>query len=103
MNKIVKISLIHMYESCVRHTFYVIAETDEGYTKSVSSHRTGSLHPFVEGLTLDEARDRALIDAADWGDFLQLEVTPFEMDYRIWEPSMRFDIYKTRRELDERP
>lgn len=111
MHKIVKISVFGMYESCERWTYYVRATTDEGMTKEVDGHVTGSLYTEVDGvrqgLTRDEARDRALIDAATWGDFLGIEPTPFvekddEGNEVTYEPSMVFHFYRNRREMDRR-
>lgn len=101
MQKIVKIHISHMYESCERHTFYVVVTTDEGFTREVESHQTGSIYTDHEGLTVEEAMDRALITAADWGDFLQLPVEPFIFQDILREPSLTFDSYTMRRELNE--
>ncbi len=99
MNKIVRIYVSHMYESCERHTFYVVAKTDEGFTKEVEGHCTGSVYTNHEGLSIEEARDRALIDAATWGDFLNIDPDPFVMDGKTHEPSMKFNTYTYRRKL----
>ena len=98
MHKIIRICVVHMYESCERHTYYVRADTDEGYSKEVEGHRTGSVYNNFEGLTRDEARDRALIDAATWGDFLGIKPEPYYEDGKLYEPSMTFDSYTMRRE-----
>lgn len=106
MHKIVRISVFGMYESCERWTYYVRATTDEGMTKEVDGHVTGSLYTEVDGvrqgLTREEARDRALIDAATWGDFLGITPDPFvEKDDAgndvTYEPSMEFEFYTMRR------
>lgn len=111
MHKIVRISVFGMYESCERWTYYVRATTDEGMTKEVEGHVTGSLYTEVDGvrqgLTRDEARDRALIDAATWGDFLGITPEPFkEKDdngvEQTYEPSMVFHFYRNRRAMKER-
>lgn len=101
MHKIVKISILYMYETCERHNYYVRATTDEGMTKEVEGHRTGSLYTNFEGLSRDEARDRALIDAATWGDFLGITPTPYVEDGVTYEPTMTFDSYTHQREMDE--
>ncbi|MEG3175859.1 hypothetical protein U1872_06425 [Sphingomonas sp. RB3P16] len=91
--RIVKIEVFSMYESCERTTFCVRAITDEGLTKEVDGHRTGSIYTNGEGLSVEEARDRALIDAATWGDFLGLKPEPFIVDDVVIEPSTHFKTY----------
>ncbi len=93
MRQIIKIRVMQLRETD-RTTFYVVAETDEGLTRSVDHFRTG-------GLSIKEARDRALISAADWGDFLQIEPEPFIMGGVRYEPSMKLEIYTTMRELKD--
>jgi hypothetical protein len=102
LHKIISISVFGMYESCERWTYYVRATTDEGMTKEVEGHRTGSLYNNFEGITREEARDRALIDAATWGDFLGITPEPFIEDGVTYEPSMTFDTYTHQREMAER-
>ena len=98
MHKIVKIHVFSMYESCERTTFFVRVTTDEGMTKEVEAHQTGSTYTNGEGLSIEEARDRALIDAATWGDFLGIDVDPFTgEDGTVIEPSMTFDSYTMKR------
>jgi hypothetical protein len=67
-----------------------------------SGYATGSSYTNGEGLSIEEARDRALTDAANWGDFLGLEVKPFVRDGVTYEPSMKLETYTTRRNLKER-
>ena len=103
MSVITSVVVRSMYESCERTTFYVMLLSDEGFDMTAASHRTGSIYTNHEGLSIEEARDRALIDAANWGDFLQIEVEPFlDADGNTVEPSMTFDSYTIRRELAER-
>ena len=99
---ITRISVSKMYESCERTSFYVMLTSDEGFTMTASSHQTGSIYTNHEGLSIDEARDRALIDAANWADFLRIEADPFIDDGKSYEPSMTFDSYTIQRELAER-
>ena len=94
---IVSICVFPMHESCERTTFYVRVTTDEGFTKEVEAHRTGSIYTNGEGLSIEEARDRALIDAATWGDFLGIKPDPFVVDGVVIEPSMRFRTYTYQR------
>ncbi len=96
-SRIVSVSVFSMYESCERTTFYVRVTTDEGLTKEVEAHRTGSIYTNGEGLSIEEARDRALIDAATWGDFLGLTPEPFVSEGVTHEPSMRFSTYTYQR------
>ncbi len=102
MHRIVSISILYMYESCERHSYYVRATTDEGLTKEVDGHQSGSIYTEVDGvrqgLTREEARDRALIDAATWGDFLGITPVPYEEDGVVHEPSMTFHTYKYQRQ-----
>ena len=97
MGRIVSISVFSTYESCERTTFYVRATTDEGLTKEVEGHRTGSIYTNGKGLSIEEARDRALIDAATWGDFLGIEPEPFVVDGVTFEPSMKLSTYEYQR------
>jgi hypothetical protein len=108
--KIVGIRVSVMWESCERTTYYVELRTDEGFTMTPMSHRTGSLYTNFEGLTKDEARERALCDAHEWGDFLCIPVDVFmeEIDFcgmkvRVKrEPDFVMETYSTRRILAER-
>lgn len=102
MNKIVRIHITSMFETCNRTTFYVQLTTDEGFEMTAAGHATGSDYTNGKGLSIEEARDRALIDAADWGDFLGIVPEPFLVDNEVIEPSMTFDRYDTRRKLRER-
>lgn len=99
---IVSVSVFWMHESCERTTFYVRVKTAEGFTKEVEAHRTGSVYTNGEGLSIEAARDRALIDAATWGDFLGITPDPFVFDGEVIEPSMRFQTYTYQRERAKR-
>ena len=68
-----RIFIMYTFESCQRHSYYVVVATDEGLVKEVASHRTGSIYNNFQGLSCEEALDRALIDANTWGDFLNIE------------------------------
>lgn len=100
--RITAIRIYSMHESCQRTTFYVDLVSDEGFTITVASHRTGSVYTNFEGLTLEEARDRALIDADTWGDFLGIAPTPYTDDGMTYQPSMTMRPYETRRVLAAR-
>ncbi len=102
MNNIVKIRVFSMWETCERTTYFVELTTNEGFTMTPSSHRTGSVYTNHEGLSIVEARDRALIDAHEWGDFLLLAVDPYIEAGITYEPTMTLDAYTTRRELAAR-
>lgn len=107
MHKVIEVRVWHLWESCERHTYYVQLVSDEGFTIDPMSYRTGSVYTNFEGLSRDEARDRALIDAADWADFFGLTPTPFvEKDEAgnevTYEPTMTFDKYTNRRLMGER-
>lgn len=102
MKKIVRIRVFKTWESCERTTFYVELTTDEGFTMTPRSWATGSIYTNHEGLSIEEARDRALTDANEWGDFLQITVEPYEEDGVIYTPSFPLELYTTRRELAER-
>lgn len=99
---IVAIRVLRMWESCQRTTFYVELLTDEGFTMTPASHRTGSVYTNFEGLSEDEARQRALIDADTWGDFLGIVPEPFTQDGVTYVPDMTMRPYETRRVLAER-
>lgn len=102
MNNIVAVSVFKTWESCERTTFYVSLRNSEGFTLEPISYRTGSVYTNFEGLSIEEARDRALIDAADWADFLGLVVEPYIEDGVEYKPSMTFNKYQIRRELQRR-
>lgn len=102
MANITRIGIMKTYESCERTSFYVMLTSDEGFTMTAASHRTGSIYTNHEGLSIEEARDRALIDAANWADFLQIEADPFIEDGKPVEPSMTFDSYAIQRRLASR-
>jgi hypothetical protein len=101
-HRIESIRMYSMHESCQRTTFYVDLVSSEGFTITVASHRTGSVYTNFEGLTLEEARDRALIEADTWGDFLGLTPNPYTSDGVTHEPSMKMRPYETRRVLADR-
>lgn len=96
---VVSVGVFKTYETCERHTFYVRLTNSEGYSFEPSSHRTGSVYTNHEGLSIDEARDRALIDAADWADFLGLVPEPYVEGGVCFSPSMTFGRFTTRRAL----
>jgi hypothetical protein len=98
MSNIIRVRVTSMWESCQRTTFYVELESDEGFTMTPAGYATGSEYTNFEGLSLEEARDRALIDAHQWADFLQLTVEPFIVDGVAIEPSMTLKGYTYRRE-----
>ena len=98
MFHIVKIAILYMYESCDRHSYFVRVTTDEGLTKEVEGHRSASIYE-PDGISREEARDRALIDAATWGDFLGITPEPYIEDGVVCEPSMTFSTYTYQREI----
>ena len=72
--------------------------TDEGFTITPSSFATGSVYTRGEGLSIEDARNRALIEAHVWGDLMRLRVEPFVEDGETHAPSMTFDSYAMERE-----
>ena len=101
-NSITAINIYSLWESCQRTTFYVDLLSSEGFTITVASHRTGSVYTNFEGLSLEEARERALIDADTWGDFLGIVPQPYTADGVTYEPSMVMRPYSTQRILAAR-
>jgi hypothetical protein len=101
-NNIIGIRVVKTWETCERTTYYIELRTDEGFTMTPSSHRTRSIYTDFVGLTKDEARDRALIDANTWADFLGLTVDAYVEDGVERQPSMHFETYTTRRKLAAR-
>lgn len=101
-NSIVRIRVTSMHESCNRTTFYVELTTDEGFTMTPCGHATGSDYTDGQGLTIEEARDRAVTDAGTWGDFLRITPEPLIMDGVEIMPRVPMDLYTTRRVLAER-
>lgn len=102
MNNVVRVCVAKMWETCERTTFYVNLISDEGFTMTAAGHATGSIYTEGKGLSIEEARDRALIDAGRWADFLGLEVDPLVEDGVTYEPSMKMLPYTTQRVLAER-
>lgn len=102
MHRIVAIRVVRMWETCERTTFYVELTTDEGFTMTPACFRTGSERPKVEGISVEEARDRALVTADTWGDFLGLAPEPFVHEGVTYTPRMTMRPYETRRVLAER-
>jgi hypothetical protein len=99
-HQVTAIKINRMTESCERTTYYVELISDENFEMTVASHETGSVYTDHKGLSVEEARDRALIDAANWGDFLGIEPVPYIENGVTYEPSMTFEFYQTRREID---
>ena len=102
MRRVVKIAVTRMWESCQRTTYYVELTTDEGYSMTPDGFATGSVYTNFEGLSVEEARDRAITTAYDWGDFLELPVEPYIEDGVRHEPTLALNRYTTRRELKKR-
>jgi hypothetical protein len=98
VSQIVRISVYYMYETCERHSYYVRATTDEDLHKDVDGHCTGSVYNNFEGIDREEARDRALMDALVWGDFLGITPDPYVEDGVTYEPSMNLSTYSYQRE-----
>lgn len=92
------VSVYGIYESCERTTYFVRLVTDEGFSKDVEAHQTGSIYTNHEGLSVEEALDRALIDAATWGDFLNIEPDPYYRDKQLVEPSCSLSSYRYQRQ-----
>lgn len=97
-----RIRVVSMWESCNRTTFYVELTNDEGFTMTPCAHATGSDYTNGEGLTIEEARDRAVTDAGTWGDFLRITPEPFIVDGVEIKPRIPMEFYTTRRILAER-
>lgn len=99
---ITRIRVLRMDESCERTTFLVELKTDEGFTMTPCHHRTGSTYTKGVGLSVDEARDRAITEALEWGDLLRMPVEPYAEDGVTYESSMPLETYTTQRELAAR-
>ncbi|MEQ6332974.1 hypothetical protein [Sphingobium sp. MK2] len=96
------IRITRMYESCERTTYYVDLVSSEGFTNTVAAHVTGSVYNNHVGLSVEEARDRALIDADTWADFFGVKPEPYLEEGVTYEPSMLMRRYETRRVLAAR-
>jgi hypothetical protein len=104
---ITRIRVFFTWETCERHTFYVELTTAEGFTMTPQAFATGSVYTNGVGLSIDEARDRALITAHDWADFLGVPVDEYAdaiggSGYQVYEPSRKLNIYETRRKFKAR-
>lgn len=83
MRKIVEISIYRTYESCERTRYYVRLTTDEGFHTDPCCHSTGHVEMVdgervvVPGIPVEEALQRALSDAGDWADLLEIPMTPY--------------------------
>lgn len=100
LRNIVSIRVVRMWETCKRTTYYVELTTDEGFTMTPVSHRTGSMHEA--GLSIEAARNRAIIDAGRWADFLELTAEPYVEKDVTYEPSFPMLPYTMRRANGER-
>ena len=98
MTSIVKVQVVRMHESCQRTTYLVELTTQEGFSMTPSAFATSSVYTDFVGPTLEEARDRALIEAAEWADFLNLTVQPYSEGGIVIEPSMTLETYTSQRE-----
>ena len=96
--RIVRIRVTAMHESCQRWTFYVELTTDEGFTMTPCCHVTGSLYTDFKGLSKEEACERAVTEAMEWGDFLLIPVDPYVLDGVLVEPDILMDTYTGQRE-----
>ena len=100
---IVAIRVYSLWETCERTTYYVELRTDEGFTMTPSGYATGSVYTNFEGLSKEEARNRALLDAITWADFLGLTVEPLMEDGVEQKPTgFVMTPYTTRRKLAAR-
>lgn len=99
---IVRIRVCRQWETCDRTTFFVELTTDEGYTMTPVSFRTGSERPKIDGISIEEARDRALMSADTWGDFLGIVPEPFVHEGVTYTPSMEMRPYEIERAMDAR-
>lgn len=90
-------------ESNERWTYWLNLVSDEGFSISLTSHQTGGTHNDFAGLTRDEARRNALIDAARWSDFLEFDMPAFvDKDGRTYEEPGALRPYRNRRMLKRR-
>ena len=97
------VRILPRWESNERWTYWVELVSDEGYAISVSSHQTGGLHNDFAGLTRDQARRNALIDAARWSDFLEYAMDPFvDKDGMTYQEPGALLPYRNRRNLAAR-
>lgn len=101
MRHIVKVDVYRMTETCNRTTYFVRLTTDEGFTLDPEAHRSHCDYDDMNGttgLSIEKARDYALMTAASWADFLDIPVTPYYEDGVLYEPSMLFESYTMQRE-----
>ena len=100
---IVGIRVFSMWETCERTTYYVELRTDEGFAMTPAGYATGSVYTNFEGPSKEEARNRALLDAITWADFLGLRVEPLIEDGVEQKPTgFVITPYTTRRKLAAR-
>lgn len=107
MRKIVQVSVVRMDESCERTTYFVRLTTDEGFHTEPCGHRTGSVHVVdgerivTPGLDIEEALQRALSDAGDWADLLEIEMTPYEEDGVVQKAAWDRNRFTMQRLIDK--
>jgi hypothetical protein len=92
MKNITRVSITKMTESNQRTTYFVTLVNclDQVITPAAFSTGTGA----VKGLSVKEARDRALIEAHEWAGFLGLTAEPFVEDGKEIKPTTVIGAYR---------
>ncbi len=92
-----RVRVLKMWETCERTTFFVELTNDAGETITPEAFATGSVYTNHEGLSIEEARDRALIQVVTWAAFFGIKPEPYVDDGVAHEASMTLHHYGERR------
>ena len=88
----VSVYVSKLVESGPRYSFWVVIENSKGQTLTPQVFRAYSYNGS-SGLSIEEARDRALIEAHELAGFFGMKAEPFYDNGVLYEPTMVFDRY----------
>lgn len=89
----VEVYVQRMTESGNRLSFWTTIKNAAGQEITPSVFRAYEYNGF-EGLSVEEARDRALIEASEWASFFGMKATPYYENDILFQPSMTLGCYE---------
>ena len=92
MKPVAAVYVGRMIETGDRPSYWVTIRNAAGQTITPSVFRAYDFNG-TEGLSNDDARDRALMEASEWADFFGIEMTPYIEGGVRYEPSMTLGAY----------